>query len=145
LSVNAHLKTTAAGQPEATTADPGTAVIVKIDPSSCAAGGVYHAPTGHALIITGVNFYGYAIKAGQNHELDLYAGASVSPCFHPLTVGASDQNQLTLHQDFNPGIPVPAGDVFGTKSTNDEGEIEIYGYLVPASDVPANALAHALI
>jgi hypothetical protein len=37
---------------------------------------------------------------------------------------------------FQPGIAIPANDALGLDEVNDQGGAIIYGYLVPASEVP---------
>jgi hypothetical protein len=141
LSVNPNLAQTGAGQVKAAPADPGKAVVIFSFPK-CTANGVYRVPAGHALIITGVNFYNAAHTAGMEHELDLYAGPASSPCVNLLAAGLAPgtEDRISQSQVFNPGIPVPAGDALGVNATNELGSVEFYGYLVPKADVPANAV-----
>ena len=141
LSVNAGLTTTAAGQVTVAAADPRSLVVVLGNPPTCAAGGFYKIPAGKALIITGVTFHTVAVTAGDGHALAVTAGPAAAPCTVPLAI-AAQQNEpiVTQYQAFSPGIPVPAGDALGLAISNDRGESLVYGYLVPAAAVPANAL-----
>jgi len=141
LSVNPNLAKTGAGQVTATPADPGRAVVVFSFPN-CKKNGIYKVPAGHALIVTGVNFYNAATSPGSAHELDLNAGPAAAPCVHILTAGIApgSEDRVTLSQVFNPGIPVPAGDAVGVAESNELGSVEFYGYLVPKADVPAGAV-----
>jgi len=143
LSVNPNLAKTGAGQVEAAPADPGKAVRIFAFPS-CAAGGIYTVPAGKALIITGVDFYNSADNLGTAHELDLTAGPAAGPCVNILAGGIApaSEDRISQSQAFSPGIPVPAGDAVGVAEANELGSVELYGYLVPAGDVPAAAVGH---
>jgi hypothetical protein len=128
---------TKAGQLQAAEADPGS-VVMAFSGATCNAGGFYTIPVGKALIITGVNIYNHPASPGSV-ELDLTAGPAASPCGNIITAGISD-GDLTLNQAFHPGIPVPAGDSLGGLAFNENGSVQVYGYLVPATDVAAAAL-----
>ena len=142
LSVDPGLAKTGVGQIEAAPADPGHAVVIFAFPN-CGAGGIFTVPAGKALIITGVNFYNSASSAGIAHELDVDSGPAASPCIHVLTAGIApgSVDRVSQNQAFNPGIPVPAGDAIGVPAVNETGSVEVYGYLVPKTDVPAGAVS----
>jgi hypothetical protein len=108
----------------------------------CKKNGIYRVPAGQALIITGVNFSDGARTEGMSHELDLYAGPASTPCTHIVAAGLApgSEDHVSQHQDFNPGIPVPAGDAMGLVGTNEVGSVEVYGYLVSKADVPSGAV-----
>jgi hypothetical protein len=136
-----------AGQVYTAPADPGKAVTVFSFAGSggagCAAGGIYTIPAGQALIVTGVDFYNFATTASF-HELVLEAGPAATPCAHILAagVGPGSEDGVSQNQAFSPGIAVPAGDAVGLNQFNDSGSVDLYGYLVPAADVPPGALSH---
>jgi hypothetical protein len=141
LSVNAGLPVTSDGQLSVAGASPDS-VVMQIFAPSCAAGGVYQVPAGKALIITAVNFYSISVDASQAHQLVLEAGPAAKPCTSPLAAGIATADEASENEVFPSGIPVPAGDVLGMDQFNEGGKAQIYGYLVPASAVPPNALAN---
>jgi hypothetical protein len=63
----------------------------------------------------------------------------VSPCAALVAAGMTDAADQVLPQTFNPGVAVPAGDAVRGFSLDDQGSAEMYGYLVPASAMPATA------
>jgi hypothetical protein len=138
LSVNAGLTMTKAGQVETAEASP-SAYVIALAPPSCAAGGIYKIPPGKALIITGVDFYLDADSStpGQLQQ-DLEVGPSATPCKHIVAAGEATTEIVAQQQVFQPGIAVPAGDAVGLVTADPSGSAEIYGYLVPASAVPAS-------
>jgi hypothetical protein len=133
---------TQAGQLEETSIAPESEVTVFQFPS-CAAGGIYTVPAGKALIITGVTFYNSAVTTSTPVEIDLLIGPSATPCTSVMAAGIDSDNRLSVHQDFQPGIPVPAGDAVGGVADNNSGSMEFYGYLVPKADVPASTIRQA--
>lgn len=139
LSVNAGLAATKAGQLVVAEADAASAVVAYGE-LTCAAGGIYKIPAGKALIITGADFLTAAATAGTVNDMALKAGPAATPCAH-IVAGMFQIDQVgTQNQVFQPGIPVPAGDAVGLAGANQAGAAIIYGYLVPASAVPASAL-----
>jgi hypothetical protein len=141
LSVNPNLAMTGAGQVKTAPADPGKAVVI-FATANCNNDGVYKIPAGQALIITSVNFYNAASTTNLSHELDLLAGPAPTPCTHLVAAGLApaSEDAISQNQVFNSGIPVPAGDALGLSAVNESGSVEVYGYLVPKADVPANAV-----
>jgi hypothetical protein len=134
-----QVKVTKAGQLEETPIDPASAVTVLGTPA-CTASGFYTIPAGKALIITGVSFSNSAAVENERVEFTLTAGPTSTPCMDTLASGVDSDVTLTLSQDFQPGIPVPAGDCLGMTQINNNGTAEIYGYLVPKAEVPATIL-----
>jgi hypothetical protein len=135
LSVSTGLATTPTGQLQIAEASPKSVVSIYGQPS-CGVGGIYTAPAGQALVITSINFYNWTVSPGA-HQLVLYEGTNVKPCGDIGSTGIvsasvsdydSSQNQV-----FPSGIIVPPGDTLGLYNFNDQGDVEIYGYLIPAS------------
>jgi hypothetical protein len=140
LSVNTEASVTKANQLLTTEAAAGSAVVAFSFPTC--PGGMYTIPAGKALIITGVNFYMAAAGPGS-HQLLLQVGPAATPCGSFVAAGlAGDTDVVTYNQAFHPGIPVPAGNALGLTGINESGSAEVYGYLVPASAVPASALGN---
>jgi hypothetical protein len=139
LSVDAGLTMTKAGQVETAEASP-SAYVIALGGPSCAAGGIYKIPSGKALIITGVDFYldTDSSTPGQLQQ-DLEVGPAATPCKHVVAAGEDTTEIVAQQQVFQPGIAVPAGDAVGLVTDDPSGGAEIYGYLVPASAVPAGA------
>ena len=129
---------TKAGQLETTEASASSLVSVLGHPT-CSGDGFYTVPAGKALIVTAVNFYDHNQAQSGSVESDLFAGPVATPCSTLLTAGISTTD-IVLNQTFQPGIAVPGGDALGNETLNDAGSVQIYGYLVPKTDVPANAL-----
>jgi len=147
LSVNAGLPTTPAGQVKVAPASPADTVVVTTTSLTCSAGGVYKVPAGKALIITSVNFDLDAVSpSAEGTGLLVTAGPSAHPCastiasaFAPVGTDFASADQV-----YPSGIPIPAGDALGLAAgVNDSGLATIYGYLVPATAVPHNALQNA--
>jgi hypothetical protein len=138
LSVNAGLTTTAAGQLTVAPASPLN-IVVATGGLFCAAGGFYAPPKGKALIITGADFILESSAPGAHQQL-LEVGPRATPCQSFAAAAAATDSLATQNQVFDPGIPVPAGDAVGLEGSNEDGIIGIYGYLVPASAVPRDAL-----
>lgn len=139
LSVNAGLATTKAGQVETAEASP-SAYVIALGGPSCAAGGIYKIPSGRALIITGVDFYlDDDSSTPAQLQQDLEVGPAATPCKHIVAAGEDTTQIVAQQQVFQPGIAVPAGDAVGLVTADPSGGAEIYGYLVPASAVPATA------
>ena len=139
LSVDAGLTMTKAGQVQTAEASPSSYVIALAGPS-CAAGGIYKIPAGKALIITGVDFYLDADSSTPSQlQQDLEVGPAATPCKHIIAAGEDTTQIVAQQQVFQPGIAVPAGDAVGLTTADPSGGAEIYGYLVPASAVPASA------
>jgi len=142
VSVNAGLATTPAGQVTFALASPAQTVTVFVTFPTCSAGGIYTIPAGKALIITGATFEDLAAVTAMPHELVLKAGPPASPCSFGLAAAAApgSEDLVSQNQVFSPGIAVPAGEALGMFKFNDSGEAVVYGYLVPASAVPAGIL-----
>jgi len=148
LSVNAGLPTTPAGQVKTALASPADAVVIigSVSGKNCAQKFIsfYAVPKGKALIITSVTFVHTTTGTGTSHQVLLYDGTPATPCINLLAASVTTADYASDHQDFNPGIPVPAGGLLtldpDVASTNDYGGVAVYGYLVPASAVPAGLL-----
>lgn len=139
LSVTDGTHHTKAGQVQVATAAPAQAVTKFLSALTCSSGGNYTVPHGKALIITGVTFYNHATTPGNNDEQDLFIGRATSPCTKFVAAGIDSSADQSLPETFDPGIAVPAGDAVGGASSGDSGSTVLYGYLVPARDVPASA------
>jgi hypothetical protein len=142
LSVNPHLTQTKAGQVETAEADAGSAIVAS-GSTTCSGGAdesFYTIPSGKALIITSVTFLNDAMTSGIGTQGILKAGPASNPCAKFLATGitSSSDNDGSLNQVFQPGIPVPVGDALGLDEGNNFAGILVYGYLVPASAVPAS-------
>ncbi len=87
-----------------------------------------------------MTFFDIAVTSGSPHGLNLEAGPAATPCSRFAAIAGATQTLETHIQAFNPGILVPAGNAFGIAGGNDDGDVLIYGYLVPAAAVPASAL-----
>jgi len=148
LSVNAGLATTPAGQVKTALASPADTVVILGGEAgkNCAEKFInfYAVPKGKALIITSVTFFHATTGTGAFHEVDLYAGIPATPCSKLLAASVTTAAYASDHQEFNPGIAVPAGSLLTLDPevavTNDFGSAAVYGYLVPASAVPAGIL-----
>jgi hypothetical protein len=100
---------------------------------------VYTVPAGKALIIqTIVGYMHNGMPAGNPQEFDLYEGAN---CANFIGALISDRAHETVTETFASGIAIPAGSVVSAFGISN-GSFEIYGYLVPASLVPANIAAN---
>jgi hypothetical protein len=126
------------GQLQVAEASPSSVVTV-FSYAACGAGGMYTIPTGKALIISAVDFYNWNSSTGP-HWLVLYAGAAANPCGGHIVASAigTDNGNSSQNQVFPSGIAIPAGDAIGLNANNDAGSANLYGYLVPASAVPAS-------
>lgn len=105
------------------------------------AGSTYAVPAGKALIITSVTFYIAKIDGAQNG-----AGGSLwsnTGCTNVVALGVTSQYETTLNQDFETGLPIPAGSVLATNGSNGTGNILVSGYLIPASTLPSAGSAEA--
>ena len=145
LSVNAGLPMTPSGQVKFALASPADSVVQIGFPNCAAGGGIYIIPKGKALIITGATFDLHASSPGISHRLLFAAGPHNNPCAIELASAEapSSEDQVSQNQVFSPGIPVPAGDSIGLYSypaNADDGDVCIYGYLVPAAAVPHSIL-----
>ncbi len=134
LSVNPWLTQTAAHQILAAEASPSSYVTAIVTPN-CTNGGFYHIPPGDAFILTGAEF-DLVGEPSPPEGLILYYGPSATPCTSEAAFSASEEEEATDHQVFQPGIAIPAGDALGVESQGSAGGAEVYGYLVPASEVP---------
>jgi hypothetical protein len=139
ISVNPGLTTTKAGQVEVAETNPSDDVVIGPVTASCAANGIYKVPAGRALIITGVTFFNFEKNIGTPAEQDLTFGPAADPCSDLAAAGLDSDQELSLNQSFQPGVPVPAGDAVGLVGSNSAGSTEFYGYLVPSAAVPASA------
>lgn len=137
LSVNPGLAQTAAHQILAVQASPSSYVIVT-STANCSKGGIYQIPRGRALILTGVDFSNVGASSPPE-GLILQYGPSASPCTFDAAFSVSEVEEATANQVFQPGIAIPAGDAIGLRSQGDAGGVVMYGYLVPASEVPQHA------
>jgi hypothetical protein len=108
--------------------------------SSCS--NVYTIPAGKALILKSMTAYMHtAGSPGSDVEAIVYPAAN---CASALAAAAiSDRAHETVFQTFGSGIGVPAGRTISTLGFNTSGTVHLYGYLVPASAVPATAAAKA--
>jgi hypothetical protein len=122
------------------TAAPGQAVSEIVFPT-CDAGSSYIVPAGKALIITRLEFYMVPTVLTGDIETDLFAGPAATPCCQVIAVALSAPTSGTVPQTFDPGIPVPAGDGVGGVHRDNAGTVFMYGYLLPAADVPASAVS----
>lgn len=136
LSVTDGTQHSRAGQLKVVTSDPGKAVVQFLSSLTCSAGGSYTAPPGKALIITGLTFYNIP-TGGTPDAQEVLVGPAATPCSGSLVAaGLGPGTNTTLPQTFDPGIPVPAGYAVGGHEVDDHGSVSLYGYLVPAADVP---------
>jgi hypothetical protein len=108
--------------------------------SSCS--NAYTIPAGKALILKSMSAYMHtAGSPGSDVEAIVYP---VANCGGALAAAAiSDRAHETVFQTFGSGIGVPAGRTISTLGFNASGTLYLYGYLVPASAVPATAAAKA--
>ena len=135
LSVNPGLTQTAAHQILAVQASPSSYVtVIGADNTPGVCTTIYQIPSGHALIITGADF-SLGEFTSPPEALNILSGPAAQPCTSLAAFSASEQAQATDNQVFQPGIAIPAGDVIGMEGTANGG-VEIYGYLVPAAEVP---------
>jgi hypothetical protein len=120
-------------------ASPSSVVTVFGKPN-CSAGGIYKVPAGKALIISAADFYNWNGSTGA-HSLVLYVGSPANPCGGNVVAAAigTDDGNSSQNQVFPSGIAIPSGDAIGLFANNDGGSANLYGYLVPASAVPASA------
>jgi hypothetical protein len=139
LSVNPGLAQTAAHQILAVPASPSSFVtaFANTHTPDCSAGGFYQIPRGHALIITSADFaQGPLASSSPPEDEGIAYGPPATPCTFIAAFSASDATLGSENQVFEPGIAVPAGDALGLYGSNDDGGALVYGYLVPASEVP---------
>jgi hypothetical protein len=127
---------TSAGQLLTNEADPSQYVVV-IGYPTCASGGFYTVPSTKGLIVTGVTLTVTAEAAGSAAQ-GAYFGPSASPCTDGFAASAS-AGTTADYQLLQPGVAVPAGDSLGAVDGNNDDGLIVYGYLVPAGAVPANA------
>lgn len=143
LSVNPGLTETSAHQILAAEANP-LSYVTAIGLATCAKGGIYKIPKGEALILTGADFDNISADATNGEQFVVMYGPSGSPCTFDAAVAGSPALLDTQNQVFQPGIPIPAGDAVGLSEQNDNGAVQIYGYLVPASAVRGKAATSGL-
>ncbi len=140
LLVNPGLTQTAAHQILAVPASPSS-YVTKVGQGNCSKGGIYQIPRGDALILTGAEFSHVAPSSGPPEGLVIEYGPTATPCTVEAAFSASAAAEATENQVYQPGIAIPAGDAIGVRSSGDDhGGVEIYGYLVPASEVPRHAV-----
>ena len=135
LSVNPGLTQTAAHQILAVQASPSSYVtVIGADntPGTCTR--IYQIPRGRALIITGADF-SLGDFTSPPETLNILSGPAAKPCTALAAFSTSEEARASDNQVFQPGIAIPAGNYLGMEGT-DNGGVEIYGYLVPASEVP---------
>jgi hypothetical protein len=98
---------------------------------------LYTVPAGKALIIKSVNIYHNFTGTGSPEVLLFNKNCSALIWDHVFSPSVS---YATADRDFPLGVPVPAGDKVSFKCfSNNNCEVLIIGYLVPAALVPANA------
>jgi hypothetical protein len=102
----------------------------------------YTIPSGKALILKSMQaFIHNAGSPGSDAEAIVYNAANCSGSL--VAAAISDRAHENVAQNFEPGIAIPAGHVVATQGFGDSGSVMLYGYLVPASSVPASAAAPA--
>jgi len=100
-------------------------------------GAFYVVPAGKALIVKSIHTY--IVKgAGPFAEVDFFMNAG---CTQPLATALSNQSHENQRLDFGAGVAVPAGRTVGARAFNNSSTAILYGYLVPAGWVPANAVS----
>jgi hypothetical protein len=128
---------------DGTTTDTTPANLIRIfagATSSCS--NVYTIPAGKALILKSMSVYMHtAGSPGSDVEAVVYPAANCGGGF--VAAAISDRAHETVFQTFGSGIGVPTGRTISTLGFNNSGTLYLYGYLVPASAVPANAAAKA--
>jgi hypothetical protein len=117
-----------------------TAIGGLTPPPNCSKGGFYKIPSGHAFILTGADFFDFAVSPAPPERLLIAYGPSATPCTDVVAESSSEEGEATENQVFQPGIAIPAGDAIGLWSDDDIGGVVIYGYLVQASEVPPHAV-----
>jgi hypothetical protein len=140
LSVNAGLTETPAHQILAAEASPSS-FVTAIGLATCTANGIYVVPKGDALILTGADFDNISANGTGAEQFAIMDGKAATPCTFDLAVAGSPASLETENQVFQPGIVIPSGDAIGLFGQNDDGAVQIYGYLVPASSVGQAATA----
>ena len=91
-----------------------------------------------AFILTGADFPNVG-NPSPPEGLILQFGPTASPCTFDAAFSVSEVEEATANQVFQPGIAIPAGDAIGLRSQGDAAGVVMYGYLVPASEVPQHA------
>jgi hypothetical protein len=143
LSVNPGLAETPAHQILTSEASPSS-FVTAIGLANCAKGGIYKIPRGHAFILSGADFDNISADSTNGEQFVIMYGPSSSPCRFDAAAAGSSSLLETENQVFQPGIAIPAGDAIGVSGQNDSGAVQIYGYLVPSSAVPARAVTAGL-
>jgi hypothetical protein len=98
--------------------------------------GLYTVPAGKALILKTADGYVFKSTSDSYGELDLYADSS---CSSFVAAFLSDHAANTVTENFGPGIAFRAGATVSLASSRGSGTVHGFGYLVPASAVPAGA------
>jgi len=133
---------TPASQEQVAEAAPST--FVRAEVSGGCSGIVYAVPAGKALVITNVDYF---LRPGgetdRPSQEDLESGPIATPCTAFLDAGMTPAgtavDSIAQEHTFQPGIAIPTGNGLSLLGDNDDGLAFIYGYLVPASAVPASA------
>jgi hypothetical protein len=127
------------GSVTATQTQPASFVrIFVFSGSTCS--NAYTIPSGKALIIKSMQTFMHSVgAAGDDVETLVYNTADCSGLF--VAAAISDGLHKTVSENFEPGIAIPAGRVVSVLGSHNAGSLFLYGYLVPASSVPAGAAA----
>ena len=98
---------------------------------------VYTVPAGSALIVQSMTAYMHsASTVGSEVELAVYSAVGCTGSL--IAAATSDRAHETVTQTFGSGVAIPSGRTLSAAAINNNGSFAFYGYLVPASWVPAN-------
>jgi hypothetical protein len=137
LSVNAGTKT---GAGQLLTAEASPSDFVRVLSTSDCTSPFYTPPAGKALIITALDFYVLPNTPNGDGQVLLEEGPPAHPCQDGILAAEASDVDDSQNQVFQPGIAVPAGEALAVDNVANDGSVEVYGYLVPAADVPSTAV-----
>jgi hypothetical protein len=103
----------------------------------------YTVPAGRSLILKSATHFLHGIStAGTDVESIVYPDANCSGSL--IAAAVSDRVHDTVDESFGAGIPIPSGRTISSVGFNNAGTLMIYGYLGPASNVPASISSMAV-
>jgi hypothetical protein len=104
---------------------------------------LYTVPAGKALILTSGSIHAHSSAPNDQAHVGIYLTSPDNPCFDPITeaFGDATTNWVTTPVDYGSGLALPTGTQLAVAGAAGNGVVELHGYLVPASAVPAAATA----
>jgi hypothetical protein len=130
---------TTAGQLQTAAAGPAAAYVGTVEDNDTTGVAIAQASPGQAMMITSIAVDSWGLSTSDPYVFIYMPNTSTCGTYTSLSLEAEDDpgSDGNTVYPFDPGLPLPAGDVLCASAYDVSTTITVSGYAVPASDVPA--------